>query len=546
MTELLLGLAPAFMLLSYIVWVDRRQPEPFDKLLKTLLFGVASAFLSFCFSAPLSLMGLYSNSPDSVFSALSTSLFGAAIPEELAKLIMLYLVVRKNKFFDERLDGIVYATCIGLGFAGFENVLYLLEAGDEVISTSVLRGLLAVPGHFCFAVFMGYWFSRWWWEKVDRGMGAMRDGRNLAMAIVIPIILHTGYDWICFSSGIITDNEVVKGILILCLFVVCCFFHNNARKRLMSHLHEDQTQDITEKAEMHLGEYDPEKKYRIFTLQQILVCTLLGPFAAVLMTSSNCDVYQDLKGKNFIWMWGTLSAVVMIVIQYVTGISGLGNMVVLVTLLLTILVLNKHKGLIPVANIEPMKKRDCIKPCLKGIMLYLTLVIIFILPLFIHDEMVRLREDTKAAKEYVEKMKLSEHHDDLVALADRKNVMAMCALAVESWEMGKDAEAKEWIEKAKKKGGNTQVADILNSMAYNYHAMKKYELAASLLKHAIDQFPEEAKLYDSYGEMLYLMGQKEKALEMWNQVLEIDPNVTDHLKNNESNLSRYLKEDGLI
>lgn len=33
----------------------------------------------------------------------------AAIPEEFAKLFMLWLLLRKNPFFDERFDGIVYA-----------------------------------------------------------------------------------------------------------------------------------------------------------------------------------------------------------------------------------------------------------------------------------------------------------------------------------------------------------------------------------------------------------------------------------------------------
>ena len=40
----------------------------------------------------------------------------AAIPEEVAKLFMLWLLLRKNPFFDEHFDGIVYAVCVGLGF----------------------------------------------------------------------------------------------------------------------------------------------------------------------------------------------------------------------------------------------------------------------------------------------------------------------------------------------------------------------------------------------------------------------------------------------
>ena len=53
--------------------------------------------------------------------AVGDAFFLAAIPEEVAKLFMLWLLLRKNPFFDEHFDGIVYAVCVGLGFAGFEN-----------------------------------------------------------------------------------------------------------------------------------------------------------------------------------------------------------------------------------------------------------------------------------------------------------------------------------------------------------------------------------------------------------------------------------------
>lgn len=38
---------------------------------------------------------------------------------------MLWLLLRNNPYFDEHFDGIVYAVCIGMGFAAIENVLYL-------------------------------------------------------------------------------------------------------------------------------------------------------------------------------------------------------------------------------------------------------------------------------------------------------------------------------------------------------------------------------------------------------------------------------------
>lgn len=62
-----------------------------------------------------------------MFYAIRLSFFGAAILEESAKLFMLWLLLRKNKYFGERVDGIVYAVCVSLGFAALENVMYLFD-----------------------------------------------------------------------------------------------------------------------------------------------------------------------------------------------------------------------------------------------------------------------------------------------------------------------------------------------------------------------------------------------------------------------------------
>lgn len=50
----------------------------------------------------------------SVVDAFASAFISAAIPEELAKFTMLWLLLRKNPFFDEKFDGIVYSVCIAM------------------------------------------------------------------------------------------------------------------------------------------------------------------------------------------------------------------------------------------------------------------------------------------------------------------------------------------------------------------------------------------------------------------------------------------------
>lgn len=126
---LLSALIPAIVLLGYIYWRDRKSPEPIWQLVKATALGVASIGVSLCISRPLQAIGLIPEDIYSIGDAISVAFLGAAIPEELAKFLLLWLFLRNNRHFDERMDGIVYAVCISLGFAGLENVLYVI--GDE-------------------------------------------------------------------------------------------------------------------------------------------------------------------------------------------------------------------------------------------------------------------------------------------------------------------------------------------------------------------------------------------------------------------------------
>ena len=55
--------------------------------------------------------------------------FVAAAPEEGAKLLALWLLLRKNPHFDEDFDCIVYSVFVSLGFATLENIGYVLMSG---------------------------------------------------------------------------------------------------------------------------------------------------------------------------------------------------------------------------------------------------------------------------------------------------------------------------------------------------------------------------------------------------------------------------------
>ena len=96
--------------------------------------------------------------PTTLIGSTMQAFVVAALPEESFKLLALWLVLRKNPFFDEHFDGIVYAVCVELGFAAVENIFYVFSE-EEWVTVAISRALLAVPGHYAFAILMGYYYS---------------------------------------------------------------------------------------------------------------------------------------------------------------------------------------------------------------------------------------------------------------------------------------------------------------------------------------------------------------------------------------------------
>lgn len=221
------ALIPAVILGWWIYKKDSLRPEPWQLLVKAFLYGVGSTFVSLLISAFLGVMGIMVYNLDTFAGAVSTALFAAALPEELAKLAMLWLFLRKNPYYDEYIDGIVYAACVGLGFAGAENVLYLLQSNDWV-GTGILRGVTAVPAHFAIACAMGYFYSK-------RHFGD-RSRVTMVCILAVPILIHWIYDALAFSEGIFPALSVVINVLFVLLIGV-------VYKRTMRRIADLQQQD---------------------------------------------------------------------------------------------------------------------------------------------------------------------------------------------------------------------------------------------------------------------------------------------------------------
>lgn len=179
----LTGVLPALALMTLVDLLDAKRPEPHWQVRKVALLGGLSVLP--VYGAQWLLRRAVTLDP--VPQAFFDGVVSAALLEEGVKALVLWLSVWRHPAFDERLDGVVYATRAGLGFALVENVLALgsTTTGWGFVGTFVLRAFFAVPCHAIAAGFMG-----------DLAARRRFDGRGpgLAGGLLVAVALHGLYD----------------------------------------------------------------------------------------------------------------------------------------------------------------------------------------------------------------------------------------------------------------------------------------------------------------------------------------------------------------
>jgi protease PrsW len=204
------GVIPAIVAMWVVDRLDAKRPEPASLRRLVVLAGMLSVVPAILFETWIThdvggqLLPLDITYQGASFKAF---LVAAAI-EEACKIAMIYWLVWRRPEFDERMDGIVYASRAGLGFALVENCLYLLAQptlkGQLVVW--VMRAFLAVPGHAM-------------WTGMIGGMAARRrfDGKGLGLigGYLLAVAFHGAYDCSVFVQAPLTieGHTSLAGIL---------------------------------------------------------------------------------------------------------------------------------------------------------------------------------------------------------------------------------------------------------------------------------------------------------------------------------------------
>lgn len=212
-----LAVAPVLICLVYMYIRDKYEKEPWRLLATGVVIG---AVLTFPIMQGEGFMMRFMPITGQLGEAIYISFAVAALVEEGFKFVVLYFLTWHNNNFNERLDGIVYAVFISLGFAGVENVLYVFSPQMGGLETAFMRAVVSVPSHGFFGIIMGYYFALAKFEPQKRG-------RHLLSAFFAAWAVHGIYDVILLSG-------YTYGMVVFVPFLLV--FWRNGLKKIKTHL----------------------------------------------------------------------------------------------------------------------------------------------------------------------------------------------------------------------------------------------------------------------------------------------------------------------
>lgn len=212
---LFLAVLPAIIYVTLAVWIDRYEPEPWWMAAGAFLWGASVATL---------VAGIVNSTGRDLVSAdlgkdLGEAYMGsisAPMIEEVAKgAVLLYVYLRRRHELNGLLDGVVYASLVGLGFAFTENVGYYANALQEGVGvlgvTFVLRGMVTPFLHPLFTSMTGI------------GLVLALRARNRRTKIVAPIVglalailLHSAWN----TAPIVFGPLLILPVLIFVVILV--------------------------------------------------------------------------------------------------------------------------------------------------------------------------------------------------------------------------------------------------------------------------------------------------------------------------------------
>ena len=210
---LLITILPSIVLVLYFIKSDKFK-EPNRIIIITFLFGVLITIPAGYLN---SLIDKNFATGERFNDALLSGFFGGGPVEELLKFSVLYFYILKEKAFNEPMDGLVYGILASLGFATLENLQYVFYFDSEFWTAqeiAIFRSYSAIPLHGLCGAIMGFYFGQYAFSA---------NKKYLGLAIIVPIIFHGSYNFMCDYNWYYAVSIVAVG------FIFALLLHRNLK-----------------------------------------------------------------------------------------------------------------------------------------------------------------------------------------------------------------------------------------------------------------------------------------------------------------------------
>jgi protease PrsW len=188
----LVSAAPAAAFLLYILWMDRREPEPIRFVLRSFFLGALGCFPAMIVEVVLDYLPIFHIG--GFAGSVLVSFLQVAPVEEACKLLVVVLFLWNHPDFNEENDGIVYTGTAALGFAFLENLFYVAQEG---LGIGILRAFSSVPLHVSTGIILGYHAGK------SRFLVDPKEGkRTLWKGLAIAWLVHGIYDSLALSQSV--------------------------------------------------------------------------------------------------------------------------------------------------------------------------------------------------------------------------------------------------------------------------------------------------------------------------------------------------------
>ena len=210
---LLITILPSIVLVLYFIKSDKFK-EPNRIIIITFLFGILITIPAGYLN---SLIDKNFATGERFNDALLSGFFGGGPVEELLKFSVLYFYILKEKAFNEPMDGLVYGVLASLGFATLENFQYVFYFDSEFWTAqeiAIFRSYSAIPMHGLCGAIMGFYFGQYAFSA---------NKKYLGLAIIVPIIFHGSYNFMCDYNWYYAVSIVAVG------FIFALLLHRNLK-----------------------------------------------------------------------------------------------------------------------------------------------------------------------------------------------------------------------------------------------------------------------------------------------------------------------------